>query len=537
MSMGLWTKAIASEELKQKQQAVVKLGERQIALFMTDAGIFACNNRCPHEGYPLSEGKVDCDNVLTCNWHNWKFDLFTGTNVLGGDALRTYPVEERDGHIYVDLMDPPVEHQRQTVLANLCDAFDDHDFPRMARELARLCRLEGDPLDALRAAIGWSCDRFEFGMGHAYAGTADWLSIYEERPGEPEDRLICLLEALGHIAYDVQREKIYPYTALEEPYDHAVFLQAVEDEDEALAIANLRGGLAEGRGFEDFEAALTQAALRHYSGFGHSLIYVRKAGELIGHLGPEIQTRVILPLARAIIFAQREDLIPEFRGYHAALASWSDGFKPSFGRFKPPKISDYKGLSAEQAMAHTLEFKKAAPEKIYLSLLGAVAFNMMSFDTDYQDHVDGSFASNVGWLDFTHGITFGNALRSQCQKFAESWPAGLLQLACFAGRNAGFLDDTVKLKDWMIDDVEDFFQQAFDSLFDHNQPEYIVSVHLLKTVVAAREEARFAMENDNEETAQLLAAAINRFLSTPIKRKHLRRTARQAIGFVAKENG
>jgi len=135
--------------------------------------------------------------VLTCNWHNWKFDLFTGTNVMGGDALRTYPVEERDGHVYVDLMDPPLEHRRQTVLFNLCDAFDDHDFGRMARELARLQQLDGDPLEAVRAAVGWSCDRFEYGMGHAYAGAADWLTLYEERPGAPEDRLICLLETLG----------------------------------------------------------------------------------------------------------------------------------------------------------------------------------------------------------------------------------------------------------------------------------------------------------------------------------------------------
>ncbi len=537
MQMGLWTKAIATDELREKKQAVVKLGDRQLAIFLTEDGIFACNNRCPHEGYPLGEGKVDCDGVLTCSQHNWKFDLFTGTNVHGGDALRVYPVEEREGHVYVDLMEPPVEHQRQTVLFHLCNAFDNHDFTHMARELARLTHLEGDPLEAMRAAIGWSCDRLEFGTGQAYAGAADWLALYEERPGEPEDRLICLLEAMGHISYEVRREKIYPYSALEEPYDQAVFLQAIEDEDEAVAIANLRGGLGEGRSFAEFEAALTQAALAHYNGFGSSLVYVRKTGELIAHLGPEITTRMMLPLVRAIIFAQREDMVPRFAGYHTALQSWTEGFKPSFGRFKPPKISDYKGLDVDKALALTLDFKKAAPEKLYLSLLGANAFNLLCFDTDYQNHVDGSFASNVGWLDLTHGITFAAALRGQCQKFAESWPAGLLQLACFTGRNAGYLDDKVKLKDWLVDDVEHFFQQALDSLFDHNQPEYVVSVHLLKTVLAARDEARWALANNGEDTAALLAAAINRFLSTPIKRKHLRRTARQALAFAAKENG
>jgi len=85
-----WTPAIASDRLSRDRKAVVKLGARQIALFEAGGAIYACNNRCPHEGYPLREGTLDgC--VLTCNWHNWKFDLRDGSNLLGGDRLRTYP--------------------------------------------------------------------------------------------------------------------------------------------------------------------------------------------------------------------------------------------------------------------------------------------------------------------------------------------------------------------------------------------------------------------------------------------------------------
>ncbi|GIT48908.1 MAG: hypothetical protein Ct9H300mP14_08360 [Gammaproteobacteria bacterium] len=68
---------------------------RQIVLFATSQGIYACNNRCPHEGYPLREGVLDEQCRLTCNWHNWKFDLQTGANQRGGDKLRVYPVEVR----------------------------------------------------------------------------------------------------------------------------------------------------------------------------------------------------------------------------------------------------------------------------------------------------------------------------------------------------------------------------------------------------------------------------------------------------------
>ncbi len=536
MSTGLWTRAISIDELKRAGgRAVVRIDSRQIAVFRTEEGLFACNNRCPHQGFPLCEGTIDGDKVLTCNWHNWKFDLFTGTNVLGGDHLRVYPIEERNGDVWVNVLDPPAEERKKTVLANLCDAFDDHDYSRIARELARLRKLRAKPLEAIRAAIGWSYDRFQFGMGHAYASAADWLTLHEENPRNPEAKLICQMEILGYIAHDVRREKIYPYTAIEEPYDEQAFVEAIEVEDESTAVSYLRGGLASKKAFADFEPALTQAAFRHYSDFGHSLIYVTKVEELIGYLGRQVETQLLLALTRALIFATREDRIPMFRGYSEAQKSWSAGFKPSFGRFKAPTIEDYRGIDVSRALALTVEYKKASPHQLFLSLLGANAANMLAFDLSYQDHVDRNFAANVSWLDFTHGITFANAVRRQCEKFPEHGPAGLLQLACFSGRNATFTTDNVNLDKWRVDDPETFFKNALDRMFDHGQAEYIVSAHLLKTLVAAREEVRWALANDGAETAAYIAAAINRFLNSPLKRKHVRRTARQAADFVAKE--
>ncbi len=66
-----WQMAIEMGELKAKGRAVVRLAGKQVALFTQSDRIFACNNRCPHEGYPLREGTLDEGGVLTCNWHNW----------------------------------------------------------------------------------------------------------------------------------------------------------------------------------------------------------------------------------------------------------------------------------------------------------------------------------------------------------------------------------------------------------------------------------------------------------------------------------
>jgi hypothetical protein len=69
-------------------------------------------------------------------------------------------------------------------------------------------------------------------------------------------------------------------------------------------------------------------------------------------------------------------------------------------------------------------------------------------------------------------------------------------------------------------------------MFDIGIYDYIVATHLLTTVWAARVEVRGAAAG---EATPLLLAAVNRYFHTPLKEKHLRRTARQAIAFVGKE--
>ena len=96
-------------DLDAKGLKVVKVGRKQIVLFKTDAGIYACNNRCPHEGYPLAEGHLADGCVLTCNWHNWKFDLESGETLIGGDRLRRYPVVVKGSEIWLDVGDPPAD--------------------------------------------------------------------------------------------------------------------------------------------------------------------------------------------------------------------------------------------------------------------------------------------------------------------------------------------------------------------------------------------------------------------------------------------
>jgi hypothetical protein len=52
---------------------------------------------------------------------------------------------------------------------------------------------------------------------------------------------------------------------------------------------------------------------------------------------------------------------------------------------------------------------------------------------------------------------------------------------------------------------------------------------MLKTTLAARAEMA---EGPADEAAQLVVAGMNRFLNSPLRRRHVRRTMRQAMAFV-----
>ena len=512
-------------ELHKNEALLVRINGKQIALFNTPKGIRACDNRCPHEGYPLSQGSLSAGCILTCNWHNWKFNLDNGNNLYGGDRLRTYPVELRGDDIWIDMRELSYSERRATIEGSLHDAFDDHAYDRIAREIARLIRLGDDPLEVLRLAIKWSWQNLEFGWTHAYAGMADWLVLYDEYNNKQELQLVCLLESVAHTAFDVLREAKYPFTDKITLFNETVFLDAIEAEDESTAIASLQGGLRDGLGFADFEPVLTRAALSHYNDFGHSLIYVTKAGQMIKRLGQQVAEPLLLSLTRSIIYARREDKIPEFSAYTSSLAAWGSG------KSTLPSTEQWRKFGIDKSLRATVASSLAKPDALYVKLLMVNTLNLLSFDIAQQNRVQVSVSGNVGWLDFTHGLTFANAVRKQCSRFPHLWPQGLLQMACFSGRNAAYTTVEYDLEKWRLQNFEDDFEGLLRRILDHGQGEYIVSVHWLKLALAVREE----IHELPAKQAAYLAAALNRFINSPLKRRQALRTAHQSLQFVAKE--
>lgn len=517
-----WQFATKTSDLPAGETLKVRVLQKQVALFNTANGILACDNRCPHEGYPLSEGSVSESCVLTCNWHNWKFDLETGDNLFGGDRLRTYQVDVRGGEVWVDMQEPPFSQQYEDSIKNLRFAFDHDSYDQIARECARLQLIGADPLDALRMSIDWSWERLEFGWTHAYAGMADWLQLYDENSSNQEIRLTCILESVSHVAYDVLRERSYPFTEKTQPFNREKFLDAIEIEDEETAIALIAGGLKDGLQFEDFESALSYSALAHYNDFGHSLIYVDKAKQLVTYLGAKVLKPLMFSLVRSLIYTAREDRIPEFRQYADALNRWGQSNDTE------PLASNWYRKSINRSLEATVACSQADPEEIYQQLLLANAISMLGFNINQQSKVRTTISGNVGWLDFTHGLTFSNAVKKQCRLFPDLWPKGLLQMACFIGRNAAYTTETYDLTQWQVDNIENAFEEIFEQLYAHGIGEHIVSVHVLKTAIAVKEEVGQLSEPD----AMLLVASLKRFVGSPLKRRIPRRVAYQSLKFI-----
>lgn len=497
-----------------------RLDGKQILVFKTSNGYHACANQCPHEGYPLSEGCADSEGVLTCQWHNWKFNLKTGANQYGGDELRIYPLRVEAGEIWVNLADAPVNTRIARSKSHLKNAFDDNRYDQISRELARLQALGVSDIPIAQWCIEWSWAHFEYGLTHAYAGLWDWINMSKQR-SDIESKLICITEALAHVAEDVLYRPTYPFDTTALVFDENRFLEAIEQEDEAKAIALIRGAVAEHIRLDKLECLFSQAALSHYMGYGHALIYVAKMFEMLHALDNDMQLPLLLNLTRYLIYAQREDLIPEFSHYEKSLKKWGTGTTDL------PDFSEWTDLGINKLLAEVTNCSHQPAHNIYKRLLLVNVHHLLHFDYQCEVATTVPVSKNASWLNVTHGLTFANAVRQQCVKYPDLWPQGLLQMACFAGRNQKFIrPDSAHLNS--VDysrSAEDALEALANKVLDHGLSDPIQSVHKLKTLMAGQ--AEMAHLNDSE--SKLVLAAITRYINSPLRGKHTKRTAYQSL--------
>ena len=85
---------------------LVRVGGRELAVFLVEGVVRVVDNACLHAGGPLADGAV-VDGCVICPWHGWVYELDTGQTVVGTPTagnLRAYDAWVEDGTV-VALLD------------------------------------------------------------------------------------------------------------------------------------------------------------------------------------------------------------------------------------------------------------------------------------------------------------------------------------------------------------------------------------------------------------------------------------------------
>ncbi len=380
--------------------------------------LFAVDDRCPHEGYPLRQGVLkDC--VLTCAWHNWKFDVRDGANLLGGEGVPAWPVRLRGDAVEVDVRRPPPEVAVPRLLASLRDGLRDGALDRCLRDAGRLL-VAG--LSSRRLLVEIARDdarRGEYGTTHTLPVCGDLAEIV---PPSGLDALPLLAPAL---AVCIEGNRRLPLRPRSEPVargDRAALLRIVEQENVDLAEAVVRG-LAR-KEHPDLEDWLLTATSRHFTDFGHSLIFLVRMRPLSHALDDEGRADLWGAFAVHLAQATREDTLPYMRRYMRSLearvddlprlAGLTDADAPfDDGPFRHA-VLDGTATEACDALWAALEAGVSAP-RVARALVLAAASRLLRFDlrVEFDDDVAES------WLWATHRFTFASAVREAVDAWTD----------------------------------------------------------------------------------------------------------------------
>ncbi|RKP44145.1 non-heme iron oxygenase ferredoxin subunit [Trinickia fusca] len=105
----VWTRIASLSELPSNDVVAIQAGDRDIAVYRLDDGVFATDNLCTHGNARLCDGFL-LDDEIECPLHQGRFDIRTGKALCAPLTrdLRAYPVKVDGDEVYVNLADAPL---------------------------------------------------------------------------------------------------------------------------------------------------------------------------------------------------------------------------------------------------------------------------------------------------------------------------------------------------------------------------------------------------------------------------------------------
>ncbi|MCZ7644937.1 MAG: Rieske (2Fe-2S) protein [Planctomycetota bacterium] len=302
------------DELKTGGVKVVQGRDRPIAVYAEGGKVLAVDNRCPHLGFPLSRGSVK-DGILTCHWHQARFDLCSGcTFDLWADDVPRYATEVREGVVFV-AREPAQREDVPHLLRRLEKGMQQNISLIQGKSLLGLLRHDYGVRDLLREVARFA-NRFENRTGLVELAIAGRMfPVLSE-----ETAYFTLLRAVRVAATSANG----PIQTLREPLEGAEYpFETLKNWLRQWSLGRHRDGaervvrtaIAQGASPEQLTDLLVGVETdRIYSAQGHTLDAVNKAFELLDLIGWEHAMDVLPLTARSIVQARGADEAAEW--YH-----------------------------------------------------------------------------------------------------------------------------------------------------------------------------------------------------------------------------
>ena len=537
---------------------ILDAGGTRIAVFRLDRErIYAVDNACPHEGYPLVQGDVN-DCTLTCIWHNYKFDLRDGTCLMGEEDVDAFGVRVEDGMVHVDVPEPDPERVAERAWKSLRAGLVDEQMGRVARDVARLLLAGVRPERIAMEAALHDAAHAEYGTTHALPVSAEVLRYLPDHPGV--DATLPLMQALELSARSNVRRPRRLRPEPEEPSFPDVgaeLRRRVEIEDAAGAEALLRGALAAGADPAEVQAWLFDLCADHFLDFGHALIYVVKGFDLLKRSSWEHADLLLGSLVFRIVNGTREDLLPSWAGWRKRMQRVDPVLRDLYDNvvLVPPawsarRFHDQVVSGAPKDAFAGLESALALgvpPMDLVDVLSSAAQERMLRLDLGH----DLNFELQNGWLDVSHIATFTNAVRHAIERWRDPRALRLLFQALRFINHHRLLDgplrpvvpisgdvdavlDAIQRRD--VDgalalaagcqDLDTLWAALKDLPLNDAAVRPIFTAHLIKNAFVAEEEFE-CLEGDRRPLLALV-----RFFAAPKAERRLRGRVHDAVAFV-----
>ncbi len=419
-------------ELEARPFKVVTLENRHILLLRADGQIRALDSRCPHMGYPLSQGTVK-DGILRCHWHHWRFDLASGGCFTeGGDDVAVFPLILRDETIWVSPvpLDGYVRQRTEKALVDLRQGMEERNTFLIAKAVAGLRANDVPDRDILSAGAmhGLRFRQGGFAMGLTILTCMGLLTPYLLE----DDKALADVHALINCARDAftgpPRRMLRPLPTPQFSSKTQLiqwFRLFIEDREAAGAERILRSAIAADYPKEDIIEMLVSSATDHYFlSTGHVIDFVNKAFALFavmtaGNALPPGETDVREVLATTLSSVVR----PMAMGFrHEEDADWQETIAPQEALFstlptllaqprdphwvlhgRPEALRDVllagKPDEISQALRHALE-QGASVDALSSVLARAGIYRVARFHVQNEED----------WDDVLHVISYANAI-------------------------------------------------------------------------------------------------------------------------------